>query len=107
MGILKLTESLSGPSLKKKETNPRFVREQSVVTCIIGLARNTALDTFSGTQQLKGSHCGTKGEQLQLERYSISPSEQAVRGTNATPCTLAVLLTTPIYFTVQGFSRFQ
>jgi len=50
--IIKLTESLSGPSLKKKETNPRFVREQSVVTCIIGLSRLTALDCFSGTQQL-------------------------------------------------------
>merc|ERR1719215_1487203 len=38
--ILKLYESMSVTDRKKKEKNPRFVRENSVVTCSIKLARS-------------------------------------------------------------------
>merc|ERR1719476_697145 len=51
--ILKLYDSVSlADRTKNKEKNPRFVRENSVVTCSVSLARPTALDAFTGVQQL-------------------------------------------------------
>ena len=50
--ILKLYEVAYVANMKKKEKNPRFVREASVVTCSIQLSRPTALDVFTQTQQL-------------------------------------------------------
>merc|ERR1712061_462969 len=50
--ILKLYDAMSMTDRKKKEKNPSFVRENSVVSCSITLARPTSLDVFSGVQQL-------------------------------------------------------
>merc|ERR1712187_1032690 len=56
--ILKLYESMSIADRKKKEKNPRFVRENSIVTCSISLARPTSLEYTS----LDDSRCETKAE---------------------------------------------
>merc|ERR1711972_140230 len=52
--ILKLYDAMSMKDAKagKKEMNPKFVREGSVVTCSIRLARPTSVDIFSGVAQL-------------------------------------------------------
>merc|ERR1719261_1237730 len=49
--ITKSNESMI-TSTKKKEKNPKFVREGTVLWCVITLARSVTVDAFTGCQQM-------------------------------------------------------
>jgi len=78
--ILKLYESCSLADRKKKEKNPRFVRENSVVTCSLSLARPTALDAFTGTQQLGRFTLRDEGRTIAIGKITELPKEEAADG---------------------------
>jgi len=71
--ILKLYESMSMTDRKKKEKMPRFVRENSVVTCSISLARPTALDVFTGTAQLGRFTLRDEGRTIAIGKITELP----------------------------------
>merc|ERR1712039_904519 len=71
--VLKLYESMSLQS-KKKEKNPRFVRESSVVTCSIQLARPTSMDTFAGVQQLGRFTLRDEGRTIAIGKITELPA---------------------------------
>jgi len=73
--ILKLYESMSMTDRKKKEKNPRFVRENSVVTCSIALARPTSVDTFTGVQQLGRFTLRDEGRTIAIGKITELPKE--------------------------------
>merc|ERR1711953_1059806 len=73
--VLKLYESMSLQS-KKKEKNPRFVRESSVVTCSIQLARPTSMDTFAGVQQLGRFTLRDEGRTIAIGKITELPKEK-------------------------------
>merc|ERR1711972_1081504 len=70
--ILKLYESMSMVD-KKKEKNPRFVRENSVVTCSIQLARSTSVDNFTGVQQLGRFTLRDEGRTIAIGKNHRAP----------------------------------
>jgi len=74
--ILKLYESMSLTDRTKKEQNPRFVREGSVVTCSISLARPTTLDTFKGVQQLGRFTLRDEGRTIAIGKITELPHEK-------------------------------
>jgi len=71
--ILKLYESMSMTDRKKKEKNPRFVRENSVVTCSISLARPTSVDAFTGTAQLGRFTLRDEGRTIAIGKITELP----------------------------------
>jgi len=72
--ILKLYESMNMTD-KKKEKNPRFVRENSVVTCSILLARSTSADAFTGVQQLGRFTLRDEGRTIAIGKITELPKE--------------------------------
>jgi peptide chain release factor subunit 3 len=78
--ILKLYECAYMTNMKKKEKNPRFVRENSVVTCSIQLARPTALDTFIGCQSLGRFTLRDEGKTIAIGKITELPKEEEVKG---------------------------
>jgi peptide chain release factor subunit 3 len=74
--ILKLYECMNMTN-KKKETNPRFVRENSVVTCSIQLARSTSADTFKGVQQLGRFTLRDEGRTIAIGKITELPKDGA------------------------------
>jgi len=74
--ILKLYESTSLSDRKKKaEKNPRFVRENSVVTCSIQLSRPTPVDSFKGVSQLGRFTLRDEGRTIAIGRITELPKE--------------------------------
>jgi len=73
--ILKLYESMSMTDRKKKEKNPRFVREGSVVTCSIALARPTSVDVFTGVAQLGRFTLRDEGRTIAIGKITELPKE--------------------------------
>jgi len=73
--ILKLYESMSMKD-RKKEKNPRFVRIDQVVTCSISLARPTALDAFTGVQQLGRFTLRDEGRTIAIGKITELPKEK-------------------------------
>lgn len=73
--ILKLYESMM-PKTKKKEKNPRFVRENSIVTVSIQLMRPTALDVFTGTQQLGRFTLRDEGRTIAIGKITELPKAE-------------------------------
>jgi len=71
--ILKLYESMSMTDRKKKEKNPRFVRENSIVTCSIQLARPTSIDAFTGVQQLGRFTLRDEGRTIAIGKITELP----------------------------------
>merc|ERR1719277_2867552 len=74
--ILKLYESMSMTDRKKKEKNPRFVREGSVLTCSIQLARSTTVDAFTGVQQLGRFTLRDEGRTIAIGKITELPKEK-------------------------------
>jgi len=82
--ILKLYDSMSMKDAKggKKELNPKFVREGSVVTCSIKLARPTSMDTFTGVAQLGRFTLRDEGRTIAIGKITELPKdvEEKVKG---------------------------
>jgi len=74
--ILKLYEAAYMTNMKKKEKNPRFVREGSVLTCSIVLARPTALDSFVGCQGLGRFTLRDEGRTIAIGKITELPKEE-------------------------------
>merc|ERR1711972_638079 len=74
--ILKLYESMSMTDRKKKEKNPRFVREGSILTCSISLARSTTVDTFKGVQQLGRFTLRDEGRTIAIGKITELPKDK-------------------------------
>jgi len=74
--IAKLSEACSMNNLKKKEKNPKFVRENSVLWCTINLARPTALDAFTGTAQLGRFTIRDEGRTVAIGKILELPKEK-------------------------------
>jgi len=74
--IAKLQEACSMNNLKKKEKNPKFVRENSVLWCTITLARPTALDAFTGTAQLGRFTIRDEGRTVAIGKILELPKEK-------------------------------
>merc|ERR1712066_133552 len=75
--ILKLYESMSMVDKKKEEKNPRFVREGSVLTCSIQLARSTTVDAFTGVQQLGRFTLRDEGRTIAIGKITELPKDGA------------------------------
>eukprot|EP00415_Alexandrium_ostenfeldii_P003449 UN3449 len=71
--VLKLYECMSMTDRKKKEKNPRFVRENSIVTCSIQLARPTPIDIFSGVAQLGRFTMRDEGRTIAIGKITELP----------------------------------
>merc|ERR1719223_1277494 len=78
--VLKLYESMSMTDRKKKEKNPTFVRENSVVTCSIQLARPTSVDIFTGVQQLGRFTLRDEGRTIAIGKITELPKEDVKEG---------------------------
>eukprot|EP00932_Pfiesteria_piscicida_P008191 SRR837773.18525.p1 GENE.SRR837773.18525~~SRR837773.18525.p1 ORF type:complete len:387 (-),score=210.25 SRR837773.18525:84-1100(-) len=78
--ILKLYEAMSMTDRKKKEKNPSFVREGSVLTCSIVLARPTSLDVFTGVQQLGRFTLRDEGRTIAIGKIIELPKEKETSG---------------------------
>lgn len=76
--ILKLYESIDMKT-KRKEKNPRFVREGSVVTCSISLARSVACDVFSGVSQLGRFTLRDEGRTIAIGKITELPKMEEVK----------------------------
>jgi peptide chain release factor subunit 3 len=74
--IAKLSEACSMSNMKKKEKNPKFVREKSVLWCTINLARPTALDAFSVTPQLGRFTIRDEGRTVAIGKILELPKEK-------------------------------
>lgn len=74
--ILKLYESMSMTDRKKKVKNPTFVREGSIVTCSISLARPTSVDTFTGVQQLGRFTLRDEGRTIAIGKITELPKDK-------------------------------
>jgi peptide chain release factor subunit 3 len=74
--VSKLLETCSMSNMKKKEKNPKFVRENSVLWCTITLARSLALDAFSGTQQLGRFTLRDEGRTIAIGKITELPKEK-------------------------------
>lgn len=72
--ILKLYETLNMKD-KKKEKNPRFCREGNILTCSIQLARPTAVDVFTGVQQLGRFTLRDEGRTIAIGKITELPSK--------------------------------
>lgn len=73
--ISKLVECMNLSS-KKKEKNPRFVREGSVLWCVISLARDTAVDAFTGCQQLGRFTLRDEGRTIAIGKITELPPQK-------------------------------
>jgi peptide chain release factor subunit 3 len=73
--VSKLTESMSMTS-KKKEKNPRFVRENTVLWCVIQIARPTAFDAFSVTPQLGRFTLRDEGRTIAIGKVIELPKDK-------------------------------
>lgn len=71
--ILKLYEAMLMSAPKKKEKNPRFVRENSILTCSIQLARPTPVDVFTGVQQLGRFTMRDEGRTIAIGKITELP----------------------------------
>lgn len=67
---------------KKQEKNPRFVRENSVVTCSISLERSVALDLFSNTAQLGRFTLRDEGRTIALGKIIELPKSEGEKKDN-------------------------
>jgi len=74
--ILKLYECCAMSNMKKKEKKPKFVRENSVAWVSIVLARPTALDTFSGCQQLARFTLRDEGRTIAIGKITELAGEE-------------------------------
>mmetsp|Transcript_69598 Transcript_69598/g.166983 ORF Transcript_69598/g.166983 Transcript_69598/m.166983 type:complete len:842 (+) Transcript_69598:248-2773(+) len=75
--ILKLYESRTKKDMKKVEKNPKFVREGSILTCSIAMARATALDLFTGCQQLGRFTLRDEGRTIAIGKITELPKPEA------------------------------
>merc|ERR1719197_772021 len=73
--ILKLYEACSMNNMKKKEKKPKFVREASVAWVSIQLARPTAVDAFTGCQQLGRFTLRDEGRTIAIGKITELPKE--------------------------------
>jgi peptide chain release factor subunit 3 len=77
--ILKLYDTISMADLRSKakgpEKNPRFARENSLVTCSIQLARPTAVDTFKGVAQMGRFTLRDEGRTIAIGKIIELPSK--------------------------------
>lgn len=73
--ISKLVEAMS-ISTKKKEKNPRFVRENSVLWCVITLARETSVDAFTGCSQLGRFTLRDEGKTIAIGKITELPPQK-------------------------------
>jgi len=62
---------------KKKEDKPRFVRENSIVTCTIQLDRSISLDTFVSSPQLGRFTLRGEGTTIALGKITELPKTEA------------------------------
>jgi len=74
--ILKLYESMLMTDRKRKEKNPKFVREGTILTCSIKLARPTALDAFMNTQQLGRFTLRDEGKTIAIGKITELPRDK-------------------------------
>lgn len=74
--ILKLYETISLKD-KKKEKNPRFCRENTILTCSISLARSCAVDVFTGVQQLGRFTLRDEGRTIAIGKITELPAEKS------------------------------
>lgn len=77
--ISKLNESMSMKE-KRKEKNPRFVREGSVVWCVISLQRPTPMDVFAETPQLGRFTLRDEGRTIAIGKVIELPKEGGSAG---------------------------
>merc|ERR1712039_304343 len=77
--ILKLYDCINMADLrikgKKPEKNPRFCRDNSLVTCSIQLSRTVALDAFTGTQQLARFALRDEGRTIAIGKITELPKD--------------------------------
>jgi peptide chain release factor subunit 3 len=73
--ILKLYECCSMKDMKKKEKNPKFVRENSVAWVSIQLSRSLAVDIFSGCSQLGRFTLRDEGRTIAIGKITELPKE--------------------------------
>ncbi|CAK0863296.1 unnamed protein product [Prorocentrum cordatum] len=81
--ILKLYDCISMADLrskdlmtaKKPEKNPRFARENSLVTCSIQLARATTVDTFKGVAQMGRFTLRDEGRTIAIGKITELPTK--------------------------------
>jgi peptide chain release factor subunit 3 len=82
--ILKLYDAINMADLrikgKKPEKNPRFCRENTLVTCSIQLARATAVDAFTGTQQLARFTLRDEGRTIAIGKITDLPKAEDTKG---------------------------
>merc|ERR1719379_897433 len=74
--VSKLHEACSMTNMKKKEKNPKFVRENSVAWVSIQLARPTALDAFTGCQQLGRFTLRDEGRTIAIGKVTELPTDK-------------------------------
>jgi len=75
--ILKIYEACSMNNMKKKEKNPKFVRENSVAWVSIQLARPTAVDAFTGCSQLGRFTLRDEGRTIAIGKITELPKEES------------------------------
>mmetsp|Transcript_44840 Transcript_44840/g.103726 ORF Transcript_44840/g.103726 Transcript_44840/m.103726 type:complete len:517 (-) Transcript_44840:52-1602(-) len=71
--ILKLYEARTKKDMKKVEKLPKFVREGSILTCSIQMARATAADIFTGCQQLGRFTLRDEGRTIAIGKVTELP----------------------------------
>jgi len=78
--ILKLYDAISMADLrskaKKPEKNPRYARENSLVTCSIQLARATTVDTFKGVAQMGRFTLRDEGKTIAIGKITELPTKE-------------------------------
>merc|ERR1712050_447056 len=76
--ILKLysARQMKDGKMGKEEQNPKFVREGSVVTCSITLARTVALDSFKGVAQLGRFTLRDEGRTIAIGKITELPNAE-------------------------------
>jgi len=74
--ILKLYETCSMTNMKKKEKNPKFVRENSIAWVSIQLARPTSVDAFTGTAMLGRFTLRDEGRTIAIGKITELPTEK-------------------------------
>lgn len=79
--ILKLYDAMQmrEGKLGKKEQNPKFVREGSVITCSIKTARTIACDSFQGVAQLGRFTLRDEGRTIAIGKIIELPKEEDVK----------------------------
>lgn len=77
--ILKLYDARDMKNPKKIEQRPGFVREGSVVTCSIVLARSVAVDVFTGVAQLGRFTLRDEGRTIAIGKIIELPKEEVAK----------------------------